>query len=241
MVDRMGRACGCGRHGGIGRRALFAAAAGLACVAAAPARASGTPRTKLTPDQALGRLMDGNLRFRAGQLPPGAADPARRSVLAAGQAPFAAILGCADSRTPPELLFHAGLGELFVVRNAGNTATDAAIGSLEYAVAELGVPLILVLGHEGCGAAAASLALAQQDIRPPGRIKDMLLPMLPAALAAIRAGGHLLDRAVSENVSRTEDRLLRASPVISEAAAAGRLRVVGARYDLDEGRVALVA
>lgn len=224
-----------------GRRGFLAAAALASVAMAAPAaRAADVPRTTLTPDQALAALMQGNARFRAGQVPPGAADPARRAALAAGQAPFAAILTCADSRTGPELLFHAGLGEIFVVRNAGNVADTAAIGSLEYAVAALGVPLVMVLGHEACGAAAAAVAMAERDTDLPGHLRDMLLPLLPAALAAIRAGGDKTERAVVENVTRMRDRLLRVSPVMSAAAAAGRLRVVGARYDLDDGNVALI-
>ncbi len=225
-----------------GRRGFLAAAALASVACAAPAaRAADVPRTTLTPDQALAALQQGNARFRAGQVPPGAADPARRAALAAGQAPFAAILTCADSRTGPELLFHAGLGEIFVVRNAGNVADTAAIGSLEYAVAALGVPLVMVLGHESCGAAAAAVAMAERDTDLPGSLRDMLLPMLPAAMAAIRAGGDKTERAVVENVTRMRDRLLRVSPVIAGATAAGRLRVVGARYDLDEGAVTLLA
>lgn len=225
-----------------GRRGFLAAAALASVAMAAPAaRAADVPRTTLTPDRALEALMQGNARFRAGQVPPGAADPARRAALAAGQAPFAAILTCADSRTGPELLFHAGLGEIFVVRNAGNVADTAAIGSLEYAVAALGVPLVMVLGHEACGAAAAAVAMAERDTDLPGHLRDMLLPLLPAALAASRAGGDKTERAVVENVTRMRDRLLRVSPVIGAAAAAGRLRVVGARYDLDDGQVSLLS
>lgn len=225
-----------------GRRGFLAAAALASAALAAPAaRAADVPRTTLTPDQALEVLMQGNTRFRAGQVPSGAADPARRTALAAGQAPFAAILTCADSRTGPELLFHAGLGEIFAVRNAGNVADTAAIGSLEYAVAALGVPLVMVLGHEACGAAAAAVAMAERDTDLPGHLRDMLLPLLPAALAASRAGGDKTERAVVENVTRMRDRLLRVSPVISAAAAAGRLRVVGARYDLDDGQVSLLS
>lgn len=226
----------------LGRRGFLAAATLASAAFAAPAaRAANVPHTTLTPDQALAALQQGNARFRAGQVPPGAADPARRAALAAGQAPFAAILTCADSRTGPELLFHAGLGDLFVVRNAGNVADTAAIGSIEYAVAALGVPLVMVLGHESCGAAAAAVAMAEGDTDLPGSLRDMLLPMLPAAMVASRAGGDKTERAVTENVTRMRDRLLRVSPVIAGATAAGRLRVVGARYDLDQGEVSLLA
>lgn len=238
--------CGCDRHGAtLGRRGLLATAAGLACLGASiptpPARAAGAPRTSLTPDEALERLMEGNARFRAGHTPPDAANPARRASLATGQAPFAAILGCADSRTPPELLFHAGLGELFVVRNAGQVADTAAIGSLEYAVAELGVPLVMVLGHESCGAAAAAVTVARSDPHLPGRIKEMVLPILPAAVSALRAGGDAVDGTVTIHVSRMVEHLYRSSPVIAGAMEAGRLKLAGARYDLDEGRVSPIS
>jgi carbonic anhydrase len=223
------------------RRFLATLALTSAALAVPAARAGETPRTTLTPDQALAALQEGNARFRTGNMPPSVLDPARRAALAAGQAPFAAILTCSDSRTAPELLFHAGLGEIFVVRNAGNVADTAAIGSLEYAVAALGVPLVMVLGHEFCGAIGAAVALAERDTDLPGSLRDMLLPMLPAALVAIRAGGDKTERAVVENVTRMRDRLLRVSPVMAAATAAGRLKVVGARYDLEQSEVTLVA
>jgi carbonic anhydrase len=242
--------CGCG-HGhapacdGVGqrngRRGLLGL--GLACLAAASigeARAANFPPTTLTADQALARLMAGNAAFVAGQVRQDSGQTARRIALAAGQAPFAAILACADSRSPPELLFEAGLGDIFTVRNAGNVADTGAIGSLEYAVAALGVPLVMVLGHEACGAAGAALAMAEKDERLPGRINEMVQPMLPAALAALRAGGDTLGRTVTENANRMAIRLVAESPVLGGAVQAGRLRVVTARYDLDEGRVALL-
>jgi carbonic anhydrase len=223
------------------RRFLATLAFTSAALAVPAARAGGTPRTTLTPDQALAALLEGNARFRTGNMLPSVLDPARRAALAAGQAPFATILTCSDSRTGPELLFNAGLGEIFVVRNAGNVANTAEIGSLEYAVAALGVPLVMVLGHENCGAIGAAVALAERDTDLPGSVRDMLLPILPAALVAIRAGGDKTERAVVENVTRMRDRLLRVSPVMAAATAAGRLKVVGARYDLKQLEVTLVA
>jgi carbonic anhydrase len=223
-----------------GRRALFAATA-LACAGlAGPLRAQpavAPTRTTLTPDQALAAMLDGNRRFLAGEVPPAMPGPARRASLAVGQAPYAAILGCADSRAAPELLFLAGLGELFVVRNAGNMADIAAIGSLEYAVAALGVPLIMVLGHERCGAAAAAVSVAREDADLPGSLKDMLLPMLPAALSALRAGGDAVDGTVRANIRRVSARIVEQSSVIAPAVAAGHVKVVGAYYDLDQERV----
>lgn len=226
---------------GRGRRGFMAALAGLAAgavagVPRAPA-ASGLPPTTLTPDQALERLMQGNQRFLAQAAQPGPGNIERRATLATGQAPFAAVLGCADSRAAPEVLFQAGLGDIFVARNAGNLADTGAIGSLEYAVANLGVPLIMVLGHEHCGAAGAAVAMAQQPLALPAHLRDMLLPMLPAALAALRAGGDAVEGTVRANVTLNVTRLLTESPVLAGAAAAGRLKVVGAYYDLDTQQV----
>ncbi|OYW51546.1 MAG: hypothetical protein B7Z30_17600 [Rhizobiales bacterium 12-68-15] len=190
--------------------------------------------------KALARLMEGNRRFLAAAPPTGPGNLERRAVLATGQAPFAAVLGCADSRAAPETLFQAGLGDLFVARNAGNLADVGAIGSLEYAVANLGVPLIMVLGHEHCGAAGAAVAMAQQNLALPAHLRDMLLPMLPAALAALRGGGDAVEGTVRTNVALNVARLLTESPVLAGAASAGRLKVVGAYYDLDTQQVALI-
>jgi carbonic anhydrase len=128
-----------------------------------------------------------------------------------------------------------------VARNAGNLADTGAIGSLEYAVANLGVPLIMVLGHEHCGAAGAAVALAQQPLALPAHLRDMLLPMLPAALAALRAGGDPVEGTVRANVALNVTRLLTESPVLAGAAAAGRLKVVGGYYDLDTQQVTPIA
>ncbi|NKE46420.1 carbonic anhydrase [Roseomonas frigidaquae] len=232
---------------GRGRRGLMAAFAGLAAGAATgfplarPARASsGLPPTTLTPDQALERLMQGNQRYLAQAPQPGPGNRDRRAILATGQAPFAAVLGCADSRAAPEVLFQAGLGDIFVARNAGNLADTGAIGSLEYAVSNLGVPLIMVLGHEHCGAAGAAVALAQQPLALPAHLRDMLLPMLPAALAALRAGGDTVEGTVRLNVALNVSRLLTESPVLAAAATAERLKIVGAYYDLDTQQVSAI-
>ena len=141
---------------------------------------------------------------------------------------------------PPELLFGRGLGELFIVRNAGNTVDTAALGSIEYAAAELGVPLILVMGHERCGAVAAAVEVVERNARFPGDIGEMIEPILPAVLqakAALPTGGDLLEAAVRENVRRVAERLRTSHALLLEPQRAGRLKVVGAYYDLDDGRV----
>jgi carbonic anhydrase len=190
----------------------------------------------MTPAEAIERLRAGNARFLAGEVAPALTEPGSHRFVAGAQAPFAALLACADSRVAPELLFCCGLGELFVVRNAGNTADAAATGSLEYAVAELGVALIGVMGHERCGAVKAALAVAENGTRLPGAMGEMIAPILPAAIRA-RATGE--DAGVLHVQDVVAD-LLSRSAIISGAVAAGRLAVLGGLYDLDEGRVRLV-
>jgi carbonic anhydrase len=230
-------------HASMDRRSLCGAAVGIATsfLAKGPLAATGE-RTKLTPAEALALLKEGNERFMADQLPEQPRGHERRLEIARGQTPFAVLVGCSDSRVPPELLFGRGLGELFIIRNAGNTVDIVAQGSVEYAVAELGVPLIVVLGHERCGAVAAALEVVERDATFPGRIGHMVEPIVPAVLKAKRAVGQgashedLLDAAVRENVRRVADGLS-LSELLTERERAGRLRIVGARYDLDEGRV----
>jgi carbonic anhydrase len=142
----------------------------------------------------------------------------RRLEIACGQTPFAVLVSCSDSRVPPELLFGRGLGELFIVRNAGNTVDTTALGSIEYAVAELGVPLVVVLGHERCGAVDA--ALKAKSAADPNVDREILL-----------------DMAVRENVRRVVMRLRTSEPILMEPLRAGRLKIVGACYDLDDGSV----
>jgi carbonic anhydrase len=196
----------------------------------------------LTPDQALALLKEGNARFMAGQLPERSRDRERRLDIARGQKPFAVLVGCSDSRVSPELLFGRGLGELFIVRNAGNTVDTAAMGSVEYAVAELGVPLVVVLGHERCGAVAAALEVVEHNTTFPGVIGEMVEPIIPAVLAARSAAaetghGAWLDASVRMNARRVAGRLRTSQAVLIEPLQAGKLKVVAARYDLEDGSV----
>lgn len=202
------------------------------------ARAADGPRTTLTPDQALELLRRGNDEFRV-DLPYHAVTGRQRRVdIAKGQTPFAVLVACSDSRVPPELLFGRGLGELFIVRNAGNTVDTAAMGSIEYAVAVVGVPLIMVLGHERCGAVEAAVKVVKENATYPGSIGQMIEPIVPAVLSVQGQEGDIVDNAVRANVSRTVARLRTASsPLLQKPLAEGKLRVVGARYDLDDGDV----
>lgn len=195
--------------------------------------------TTLTPDEALQFLIDGNDAFLAGVSTSPPIGPQRRLELAKGQSPFCAYVTCSDSRVPPELLFGRGLGELFIIRNAGNTVGIAAMGSIEYAVAVLKVPLVVVMGHQACGAVDAARKVVEEDARFPGAIDDMIHPILPAVLGARDKNGKIdLDRAIHENVRRTVHRLREESdPILLEPQKKGSVKIVGAYYDLDRGKV----
>src|SRR3954452_6238844 len=231
--------------------APMAASLALGAGALTPAHAAGKT-TDLTADQALQRLKDGNRKFMAdtpdqtaaAQMDNPRLNHERRLEIAQGQTPFAVLVSCSDSRVPPELLFGRGLGELFIVRNAGNTVDTTALGSIQYAVAELGVPLVLVMGHERCGAVDAALAVVEKNAAFPGSIGQMLEPIVPAArqakstAPASTSREDLLDMAVRENVRRVVTRLRTAAePIMLEPLRSGKLRVVGARYSLEDGSV----
>ena len=197
--------------------------------------------TRPTADEALQKLKDGNRRFVEDHPHDADISRERRLALASGQQPFATLIGCSDSRVGPELLFGAGLGELFIVRSAGNNIDTAGMGSVEFSVAVLGVPLIVVLGHEKCGAVAAATDVVTKDARFPGSIGRMIEPIVPAVLAARRNGaddGALVESAIEENVRRVVERLTKFSePMILEPIEQGKLKVVGAVYSLATGEV----
>jgi carbonic anhydrase len=200
--------------------------------AAAPVTAPG-----VSADQALQRLLKGNERFRTGRPARPNQTARRRGDLTTGQQPFAAILSCSDSRVPPEVVFDQGLGDLFVVRVAGNVADDPEIGSLEYAAAVLGTPLLLVLGHEQCGAVEAAL----KGDPGPGHVGTLTRAILPAVEKIQRAPGDLLDNAGRANVARVVDQLRAMPPILSDAVQGGRLKVLGGYYQLGSGAVQLIA
>jgi len=203
-------------------------------VAADPSNAHGG--SGLTPDEALTKLMEGNQRFVASRRLNPHQNVARMTEVAAGQAPFAAILSCADSRVIPEIAFDQGIGDLFVVRVAGNIAITEDIASEEYAVGVLGTPLLMVLGHERCGAVGAALKGGEL----PGVMKSLVLAIQPAIKASEGKSGDRLTNAVKANV-RLQVQRLEKSPVIASAVNIGKLKVVGAYYDLDTGKISLVS
>jgi len=219
------------------RRNILGGLAAGAGLAAAPIRAAETVKTKLTATQALNLLKRGNANYLTDSPVRAAQGRMRRLAIARSQAPIAVLVSCSDSRVPPELLFGRGLGELFIVRNAGNTVDTTALGSIEYAVAALGVPLVIVMGHERCGAVEAAVNVVQRKAEYPGSIGSMLEPILVPVLKAQTMSGDLLDNAVRENVRSVVKRLREASePLLFDALKKGA-RIVGARYDLDDGKV----
>lgn len=194
--------------------------------------------SNMTADDALGLLRQGNDDFLNDRPSRGPVDRQSRLRLAAGQKPFAAYLSCSDSRVPPELLFGRGLGELFIVRNAGNTLDTSAIGSLEFAVSALGTRLIVVMGHEGCGAVDAAMQTVRNGARHPSCIGRMLEPIIPAVVAAEKESPGDLEAAVKQNVRRVVEFLReQSSPLLLEPLARGELKIVGAYYRLKTGEV----
>lgn len=220
-------------------RGIAAGAVGIGGLTAASAAsaAPGTKTTNLTGEQALARLKRGNDLFLANKLPPQPTNKERRLAIAQTQTPFAVLVSCSDSRVPPEALFGQGLGDMFIVRVAGNTVSQEGLGSIEYAVAELGVPLVVVMGHERCGAVAAALSVVKDGTTFPGAINDMVQPILTAALATRNTPGDWLDNAVRRNVVNVVEKLKISGKLIEEPLESGKLLIVGARYDLDDGKV----
>jgi len=190
---------------------------------------------RVAPDVALRRLIDGNRRYAKGAVRAPNRDLKRRAEVAKGQHPFAIIVTCSDSRVPPEILFDQGLGDLFVVRVAGNVVDDIAIGSIEYAVEHLGARLILVLGHEKCGAVSATV----QGGSVPGHIGSIVDAIKPAVEHARTMKGTLLDNAISENARAVAAKLSSSEPILMEMVKSGKIQVANGVYSLTTGAVAI--
>lgn len=199
---------------------------------------AATVSAQPAPTDPLTRLMAGNARFVAGKSVHANQDRTRLTEVAKGQKPFAMLLSCADSRVPPEILFDQGLGDLFVVRVAGNIADPHALGSLEYGAQVLGARFLMVLGHEYCGAVDAAVKGGHVG----GHIDSIIASIAPAAARAKAdpAKTDLLDRAVTENVREVLAAINKRSASLAGMAAKGELKIVGARYDLDSGEVTVV-
>lgn len=184
---------------------------------------------------ALERLLEGNQRFAASRALHPHQTPERRAELLSGQQPFAVIVGCSDSRIPPEVIFDFGLGDVFVIRTAGNVLDDVGLGSLEYAVEHLHVPLILVLGHEYCGAVTAAV----QGGEAHGHVSSILNAIQPAVVQAKTEPGDVLDNAIKANVARIVEQIKTTEPILSQAVQDGSIEVVGAYYHLESGKVSM--
>lgn len=197
--------------------------------------------TDLTPALAWQKLREGNERFVAGSSNHPNQDASRRSSLVNQQHPFAVIFGCSDSRLAAEIIFDLGLGDAFVVRTAGQVIDDAVLGSLEYSVSLLDVPLIVVLGHDSCGAVTAAKQTVDTGEMPKGFLRDLVERITPSVLAARRNGFEEVNDMVVEHVQQVAERLVDSSRVISESVDKGEVAVIGVTYRLAEGRAELVS
>ncbi|MFC8349963.1 carbonic anhydrase [Streptomyces sp. NPDC057280] len=193
-----------------------------------------------TPGDAFELLLAGNQRFVAGTPEHPNQDAARRAETAPSQKPFAVLFGCSDSRLAAEIIFDRGLGDLFVVRTAGHVMGPEVLGSIEFGVEVLGCPLVVILGHDSCGAVGAACAALEDGMTPAGYVRDVVERVTPSVLAA-RAAGHVEpDQILAEHIRHTADLLLDRSRVLADKVAAGEAAVVGLRYSLADGSAQLV-
>lgn len=222
-----------------GRIAILATAL-AATVGIAFASSGGTG---VSADQALQKLLDGNSRFVESKMAAGAlCDATARGKLAKSQHPYAIILSCSDSRVPPEIIFDQALGEVFVVRVAGNVADPLVLGSVEYATEHLGSPLIMVLGHERCGAVTATVGAKG---KPEGNIGAIISAIKPAAekakgLSKGKSTEEVVECAVEVNAKAVAADLTRKSKVLAKQLKEGKIKIVAAKYDLDDGKVSIL-
>jgi carbonic anhydrase len=197
-------------------------------------------RGSWTPAQAWAKLARGNDRFVAGDYSHPNQDAARRDSLTDGQMPFAVFFGCADSRVAAEIIFDRGLGDLFVVRTAGHVIDPGVLGSIEFGVGILHIPLVVILGHDSCGAVAATVDAVRNGVLPGGYIRDIVERVTPSVLAARQAGMTTPDEIEAEHVRHTLRLLAERSALIADRVASGQLAVVGAMYNLGDGRARIV-
>jgi carbonic anhydrase len=195
---------------------------------------------KTNPATAWKALKEGNERFVAGTPEHPSQSVEHRASLAAGQQPSAIIFGCADSRVAAELLFDQGLGDVFVVRTAGQAIDSAVLGSIEYAVTVLNVPLIVVLGHTGCGAVKAAIGAIDDGAIPGGYVRDVVERVAPSILMGRRDGLTRVDEFEERHVSETVAQLAARSSTIAERVSKGTLAIAGVTYHLADGKAALV-
>ncbi len=224
-------------------RLFGAAAAGLALtgtVNAKEAKKPPKPQNVVSPDASLELLTKGNMRYVDG-VARRHDFKSEREALVGGQNPYAGILSCADSRIAPEYAFDSGRGDLFVCRVAGNFANDDTIASMEYAVAILHTPLIMVLGHDACGAVDATIKSLKDNTTLPGHLPSLVTSLAPAVKAVSGKPGDPLDNAIRQNVTDNVAKLKSATPILNSAVEQGKLKVVGGIYRLKDGRVEMIS
>ncbi len=190
-------------------------------------------KIEINANESLQKLQEGNARFIKTSYRHPHQSKYRRFEVLKGQHPFAVIITCSDSRVPPDIIFDQGLGDLFVIRNAGNVSDEHVIASVEYAVCHLGIPLVVVMGHQNCGAVTAAL----QDAKDSKHITNLVKSIKPAVEIARRKKGDLLDNSIRYNVQIVVNELKRSKPIIAKLAKEGSIKVLGAYYHLDTGKV----
>jgi carbonic anhydrase len=230
------------RLAGLGAGALLLAGAlpGRIIQAAEKTSTPPKPQNAITPDEALQRLIEGNQRYVSGNSKTHDFKN-EREALVSGQNPFVAVLSCSDSRIAPEYAFDTARGDLFAIRVAGNFVTDEGLASIEYGVAVLGTPLILVLGHESCGAIEAGIKAVKDHTVFPGHIPKLTDALKPSIEAVIKQPGDLVENATVQNVKNSVERLKKATPLLTDALGKGKLKIVGGIYRLATGKVELIA
>lgn len=193
------------------------------------------------PNQAWNRLLEGNRRFVDDTPQHPNQDTARREALSNDQTPFVTLFGCSDSRVAAEMIFDVGLGDMFVVRNAGQVVDPVTLGSLEYGVEILGTPLLVVLGHDSCGAVTAAFNAYDTGETPPGFISDVVARILPTVARARKNHRTTVNETVAQNTMDTVDKIIQLSSIVARAVEEGRLIIVGLTYQLHDGRTTVVA
>ncbi len=200
--------------------------------------AASEDSSDITAEQALQKLMDGNARFVSGEVEHPNQDAERCNEVTSGQHPFAIIVSCSDSRIPPEIIFDQGVGDIFIIRTAGQVLDDAALGSIEYGAEHLGVPLVVVLGHDSCGAVKATV----EGGEAPGHIASLVEAIQPAVDEARNetSEDEVLDAAIDNNIENIVYQLETSEPILGELVEEGELTIVGARYHLDSREVEIL-
>ena len=230
-------------HARLSRRHLMAGAGALVAASTLPVisgRAAEPAANAIPPSKALNRLKQGNARYVAGAMKERDFSVGR-AARASAQYPIVAVLACADSRVPPEIIFDQGPGKVFVVRDAGNVVSTYGLASMEFAVAVLNVPLIVVLGHSSCGAVAAALQSAKERSKLPGHLPELVEAIQPAVNAAhAKHPSDLLAATINENVRLGMSHLKTRSDVIGDAIRSGKVGIQGGVYDLPTGKVELI-